>query len=397
MPDDHKNPPLAPPNRERRSIEVLLQDKRVKEGLADVATTYMSPDRMLRLSVNAIRKTPKLLLCDPQSVLGALMTAASLGLEPNSVLGHCYLIPYEVSRRDKNGDWVKQHECNFQIGYKGFVELAYRSPLLVRLKAEAIYEGDDFEYLEGSETFLRYRKTLGDPGDLRGSFCYMLVKRGDVEAEVATVLRLRDVVNIRSRSETYRALKARVENASNAKDRAYAERTFAETPWVMWEDQMAAKSAIKRAASQFSLSPQMASASAIDSRGDSGQLDLSAMNNPDVALAVREGIDPPLIEGEAESVDEEPKERPAAPAARRSKPEVRTQPKAEKPTANDPPAKQQSTTTAPEEREPETEPPAETEQPEPETDVPIEPPPQQQPTGPKPKRTPMDEAPEMDL
>lgn len=52
------------------------------------------------------------------SFLAALMNAAQLGLEPNTPLGQAYLIPY------KNKSVL---ECQFQIGYKGLIDLAYRN------------------------------------------------------------------------------------------------------------------------------------------------------------------------------------------------------------------------------------------------------------------------------
>ena len=62
----------------------------------------------------ALARTPKLLECDQVSVFDALTTCAQLGLSPSGRLGSAYLIPF-------NG------KCTLVIGYKGFVDLAYRS------------------------------------------------------------------------------------------------------------------------------------------------------------------------------------------------------------------------------------------------------------------------------
>ena len=79
-----------------RTILDYLDDKRVHAGIAAVAGKFMSADRMLRLCVNAVKKAPKLAECDPQTVLGAMMTSAALGLEPNTVQQQAFLIPYNT-------------------------------------------------------------------------------------------------------------------------------------------------------------------------------------------------------------------------------------------------------------------------------------------------------------
>ena len=68
--------------------------------------------------MTALSKDPKLQECTPQSFLGAMMQAAQLGVEPNTPLGQAYLIPYRNTG---------QMECQFQIGYRGLIDLAYRS------------------------------------------------------------------------------------------------------------------------------------------------------------------------------------------------------------------------------------------------------------------------------
>lgn len=78
----------------------------------------LTPERFLRMALSAVNNTPKLAECTPMSFIAAMMNAAQLGLEPNTPLGQAYLIPY----KNKN-----QLECQFQIGYKGIIDLAYRT------------------------------------------------------------------------------------------------------------------------------------------------------------------------------------------------------------------------------------------------------------------------------
>lgn len=281
----------APTERQQPRIIQLLETDAVKKGIAAVVGKNMSADRMTRLMINACHKTPRLLECDPKTVLGAFMTSAALGLEPNTPQGLAYLIPYK--RRVKQGNsWVDAYDCQFQIGYKGFITLAGRCG--IQISAGAIHQNDLFDYLVGSETFLRYRVNLtGDRGDLVGAFAYSKTEHG----ELATVLPLSELHKIRAKSETYVALLRNVNEAANTKDRQKAEQKLAETPWVMWEDDMSAKSAIKKHSKMLPLGMALAVAAELDSQSEAGVLDLSALSDPDAARALVDDGDIPTASG----------------------------------------------------------------------------------------------------
>lgn len=104
---------------------------------------HISADRITRIALTALRKERKLQDCNHQSLLGSLMLASQLGLEPNTPLGQCWLIPYKT-------------ECSFQIGYKGLIEIAYRTGLYQTIYAQEVYEGDEFKYELGLEKDLKH-------------------------------------------------------------------------------------------------------------------------------------------------------------------------------------------------------------------------------------------------
>lgn len=285
----------------KRDILDLIRDPKTVKAMQSVATKHLTAERLLTIVINSIAKTPKLAQCSPQSVLGAAMTAQALGLEPNTPLQHCFLIPY--TRRYKEGNaWKSMVECQFQIGYRGFIALAERSPKFVELQAEAIHDGDTFEHQIGSESFLRYTKALRDRGPLIGSFMYVRYRGEHGEGQQAVVLPLDEILKIREKSETFRTLRAAIANAEHDKDRAAAQKKYDETPWVLWEDQMAVKSAIKRGLQLVSLSPAVALAAEVDSASETGNLNLSALTDPNLLRAA--------IEGEA-SLPAAQSERPA--------------------------------------------------------------------------------------
>lgn len=306
-----------------KTIFDFLGDPRVQKGIDAVAGKFLTPDRFLRLAINAVKKTPLLAQCDPQSVLGSFMASAALGLEPNTIQQQAFLIPYKKRTKIDN-QWVDIYECQFQIGYRGFITLAHRSPHISSIQAEAIHDGDLFDHQMGSESFLRYRKSLKERGDLIGSFCYTELESG---IEMATVLPLSEVEKIRAKSETYNALMRKVEQADNQRDREKAERNLSETPWVMWEDDMAAKSAIKKHAKQLPLMPgdAMSAAAEIDSNADRRVIDMAAMADPDVVRGVvNDGYSPPAIEHmEAEPLFEDLNEHKRQPEPEHVKAEGR--------------------------------------------------------------------------
>ena len=139
---------------------IKAMEPEIKKALPEVIT----PERFTRMALSALNTTPKLKECTQMSFLAALMNAAQLGLEPNTPLGQAYLIPY------KNKGIM---ECQFQIGYKGLIDLGYRNPQMQIISAQAVYENDDFEYELGLNPKLEHHPALEERGEVRlfhGSF-----------------------------------------------------------------------------------------------------------------------------------------------------------------------------------------------------------------------------------
>lgn len=296
---------VAPAPQKPRGIFDVMQSDSFKKGVAAVAGKIMTPERMVSLCINAVKKTPLLLQCDQHSVLGAMMASAALGLEPNTIQQQAFLIPYK-KKKNVGGQWIEYYECQFQIGARGFVTLAYRSPHIKRLTAETVHEHDLFEHMQGSDTFLRFAKNLRGRGDAIGAFSHVMLTSGE---ETACILPLDEIYKIRSKSETYNALTTKL----SEKDTPYNRARMAETPWEMWFDDMASKSAIKKHAKLLPISSgdALAVAAELDNKSDMGAVDMRAFADPDAARAVVQGdVDIP------EATDDQPAalEAPQAPA-----------------------------------------------------------------------------------
>lgn len=120
--------------------------------IARALPPHMDADRMARLALTVVRKTPKLAQTSPESFAGALLTAAALGLEPG-VNDEVYLVPYG-------------NECQLIIGYKGMTKLFYQHPMAQFIDAQAVYENDEFEYAYGTDPFLNHKPARGDRGEV---------------------------------------------------------------------------------------------------------------------------------------------------------------------------------------------------------------------------------------
>lgn len=137
----------------------------IQAGAKQFATAlpkHINSDRFVRIAITTIRQNPKLAQCNQESLLGALMVSAQLGLEPG-VLGQCYLIPYG-------------RECQFQIGYKGMIELLRRSGQLKDIYAYSVYENDEFEMTYGLNRDLKHKPNLQDKGNFIGCYCVAVLK-----------------------------------------------------------------------------------------------------------------------------------------------------------------------------------------------------------------------------
>lgn len=155
------------------SIAELIKamEPEIRKALPEVIT----PERFTRMALSALNTTPKLRECTQMSFLAALMNAAQLGLEPNTPLGQAYLIPY-------NNKGVM--ECQFQIGYKGLIDLSYRNPQMQIISAQAVYENDDFSYELGLNPKLEHRPTLGEQGEVRLFYGFFKLVNGGFGFEV---------------------------------------------------------------------------------------------------------------------------------------------------------------------------------------------------------------------
>lgn len=154
--------------------------------------------RHIRVFMAHLVDNPDLQKCTPASYAGAVISAAQLGLEVGP-LDECFISPRNVNDR-ASGQW--QTVAVFGIGYAGLMELLYRNPEVLTVKADAVRKHDTFEHGSGSDEFLRHSfDPSADRGEivafyayakLKGAFVYEVLSLSEVERIRDTYARKKD-------------------------------------------------------------------------------------------------------------------------------------------------------------------------------------------------------------
>ena len=189
--------------------------KKMESAIRAALPTTITPERFTRIVFTALSSNPTLQKTTPESFIGAMMQAAQLGLEPNTQLGQAYLIPYYSNKK-------KAYECSFQLGYKGLIDLAYRSGQVVTIQAHVVYENDDFIYSFGLEPELKHVPARTDRGEPIYVYGMFRTKDGGYGFEVMSM------DDIRTHGTKH-------------------SKTYENGPWVDNFEEMAKKTVIKKA------------------------------------------------------------------------------------------------------------------------------------------------------
>lgn len=182
--------------------------------IAKALPSVMTPERFTRIALSAVSNTPKLAECTPNSFVAAMMNAAQLGLEPNTPLGQAYLIPFRNNAK-------KVTECQFQIGYKGLIDLAYRSGDVRTVQAHIVYENDEFEFEYGLEPQLKHIPAKENRGNAVWVYAVFKLVNGGEGFEVMSM------EDVRAHARKY-------------------SKAYSNGPWQTNFEEMAKKTIIKR-------------------------------------------------------------------------------------------------------------------------------------------------------
>jgi len=197
-----------------KSMSIADMIKALEPEIKRALPSVITPERFTRMALSALNTTPKLSECTQISFLAALMNAAQLGLEPNTALGQAYLIPY-----NNKGNL----ECQFQIGFKGMIDLVYRNDQVQSIQAQCVYSKDIFEYELGLNSKLVHKPALQDRGEFILVYALFKLENNGYAFEVMS--------------------KADIDNHAQKYSKGYSS---CYSPWKSNYEEMAKKTVIKK-------------------------------------------------------------------------------------------------------------------------------------------------------
>jgi len=208
------------------TLRDLITGDSMKRQFEAALPKVLNVNRFVRCLVTTMNRTPALMDCDRNSVLAGAMTAAQLGLEIDPSLGRAYLIPYNDNKKGKVAQFI--------IGYKGLIDLAYRSGQVSGITAEAVYEKDFFQYEHGLDPILKHVPSNDeDRGPLKFAYAICFMKNG---GKAWRVLNRAQVMKHRK--------------SSSSAGSSYS-------PWNSHEEEMWIKTAVRALSSRIPQSPEL--------------------------------------------------------------------------------------------------------------------------------------------
>jgi recombination protein RecT len=230
---------VAEQPKQQLTLRDRLNSEGMKKHLQMALPKHVTPERMVRVALTAMTKTPKLADCDQASFFQALFQCSQWGLEPDGRRAH--LIPFENKRKGIV-------ECQLIIDYKGLAELAFRSGMVKSIHAQEVREGDIFDFSMGQVTDHvphAFRRDPGKPAQAGRVYAYYCIVEMAGDARKCEVMSLDEVNAIRDKSQGYSAFK----------------KGWAKTS--VWEDypvEMGKKTVFKRASKWLPLSAEFRTA-----------------------------------------------------------------------------------------------------------------------------------------
>ncbi len=130
-----------------------------------------------------VTRIPKLMECEPSTIINSYMMMAQLELMPSGVSGEAYVLPY--FNKDKGVT-----EAQFQLGYQGLVTLFYRAGIR-SITAEIVYENDNFSVVNGEIT--HKPDYFSDRGKAKGAYVIVELQAGGKISKVMNKEQIMDI------------------------------------------------------------------------------------------------------------------------------------------------------------------------------------------------------------
>jgi recombination protein RecT len=261
-----------------KSVRDLVQKENVKARLKEIMGERGA--QFAAALVQLVNQSNQLQACDPNSVLGAALTAASLDLSIDPNIGEAHVVPY--------GD-----KAQFQIGYRGFIQLAMRSGEYKQLGSCIVREGELLKYDELTGE-LEVRPNKGATKPIIGYAAKFKLLNGFERGEFWTVEEIENHALMYSKQ--YRYCKGKPDKEKNCL-------------WITKRDEMAIKTVEKSLLSHYGpKSIQMRKAIKMDSGAvvDADTEEVEYIDNVKTPELKKPEFDETVVESTAEPVPPSP-------------------------------------------------------------------------------------------
>jgi len=289
-------------------VKSWLESEGIREMIATSLGKAQEVDAWVNGALASIGANKDILDSKPESILGAVLEAATLGLRFEGPLGEAYLgTRSKKEGKDQKGKDIWTSEAQVQIGYRGLMKLARRDPRVRKIEAIIVYENDTFEHQLGTTPFLNHTWDVTRP---RGRMVavYAGVRYHDGFYDFGQPYSMDSVMKHRDKILADKRIRVAVDGDGfetfhktwdNKETQMYPDQ-IRRIPWISYLEAMVQKTAVRWSAKFWDLTPDFDRAAALISLDESGQSqqleELARRILPDAVLS---RIQEPAIGGTA--------------------------------------------------------------------------------------------------
>lgn len=136
----------APAIATQGKFSLFVSKEEVAKAIQNALPDVKAKQRFTTAIISAVANNPALENCEHATLLSCFLLGEAMGFSHSKEIGQYYVVPYDINQKDKNGKWTKKTVAQFQLGYKGYIQLAIRSGQYKSINVVAIKEGEFLDY-----------------------------------------------------------------------------------------------------------------------------------------------------------------------------------------------------------------------------------------------------------
>lgn len=262
-------------------IKSWLDNPEMKKKLRRTLPEKIEVDPWIETALVSIRTDDKILRCTPMSILGALMTIASLGFRLEGALGQAYLESYAVRKWNPqtNSNDLTHYEAQAQVGYRGLIDLVYRDPDVQDVEVFIVHQKDKLDFQSGTKSFVNHTWDHTKPKRERGKRAALVTglryKNGYYSFEIYP---FEDLIEHRNKTLQQKGIWVIVDEyeeehfySTTKQGKEYEiNKLTTRNPWIKYDVPMFKKTGIRWSAKYWNLLPDVQKAAQLSALDDAG-------------------------------------------------------------------------------------------------------------------------------